>query len=295
MVTVITTIQVAARSPRRQAYRFAVLLVLLLASAPGPSWSADQPPNWQVGLAGYYSSGTYGTGSRTDITAVPLSIRRLFDNGDVTLIVSYLWVTGDCNVTLLSGVPNATGGTCPTRTVVRGGKVVQERTTATRVTQSGIGDTLLQGRYYLLDEKGLLPTVAVLGRVKFPTADPDKGLGTGEFDEKFGLQVSKTLPERWITFADVGYTFIGSPPGVELKNQWNYDLGLGYYFTPNLLGSVYYEYWSAVLAGLQDPQDIYFDLSYKLGQTVRLNAGFLVGLSAGAPDYGLTGGLAIRF
>ncbi len=294
-MTGITTVPGSIRGPCRPILAVAVLLALLLGAVPERSWSADESPNWQVGLAGYYSSGSYGTSSRTDITAVPLSIRRLFDNGDVTLIVSYLWVTGDCNVTLLSGVPNATGGTCPTRTVVRGGRVVQERTTVTRVTQSGIGDTLLQGRYYLLDEKGLLPTVAVLGRVKFPTADPDKGLGTGEFDEKFGLQLSKTLTERWITFADVGYTFIGSPPGVALKNQWNYDLGLGYYFTPNLLGSVYYEYWSAVLAGLQDPQDLYVDLSYKLGQTVRLNAGFLVGLSAGAPDYGLTGGLAIRF
>lgn len=251
--------------------------------------------NWQVGLSVYHSSGTYGTGSRTDITSLPLSIRRLFDNGDVTLIIPYLSVTGDCNVTLLSGVPNQTGGTCPTRTVVRNGRTVQTQTLATRTTESGIGDTLLQGRYYVLDEQGLLPSIALIARVKFPTADASRGLGTGEFDEKFGVQLSKNLTDRWVSFADAGYTFIGSPPGVALKNQWNYDLGLGYYVTPNLLASAYYEYWTAVVAGLQDPQDLYFDLSYKVTQAFRLNAGFLVGLSDGAPDYGVTGGIAVRF
>jgi hypothetical protein len=218
----------------------------------------------------------------------------MFDNGDVTLIIPYLSVTGDCDVTLLSGVPNKTGGTCPTRTIAGGRQV---RTTVTRTTESGIGDVLLQGRYYLLDEdkKGFLPTIAVLARIKFPTADRDRGLGTGEFDEKLGVQLSKTLTEQWIAFADLGYTFIGSPPGVDLKNQWNYDVGIGYYFTPSLLGSVYYEEWTAVVSGFDNPRDLYFDATYTVTPAFRLNAGLLVGLSSGAPDYGVIGGVSYRF
>lgn len=259
------------------------------------SWGASLDPDvLQIGGSVYYSSGKYGTDSRTDILAIPISVRRLFRDGDLTLTVPYIQITGDCGVTVLSGTPNATGGTCPTRTVVRNGRTVQERT-ITRTTESGLGDILLQGRYYLMDEFGLLPTVAVLGRIKFPTADRDRGLGTGEFDEKFGVQLSKTLTKHVIAFADGSYTILGDPPGVNFRNQWNYDLGLGYYFTPNLIGSIYYEYWTAVIPGLQAPQDIYYDLSYKLTQAVRFNAGFLTGLSDGAPDYGVTGGLYIRF
>ncbi len=277
--------------------RFLKILLTILAACWGvpPQPGEASEDNWQIGLSAYHSSGTYGTGSRTTITSIPISIRRLFDDGDITLIIPYLSVTGDCNVTLLSGVPNQTGGTCPTRTVVRNGRNVQTQTLNTRTTETGIGDTLLQGRYYVLDEQGLLPTVALTARIKFPTADASRGLGTGEFDEKFGVQLSKNLAARWVSFADVGYTFVGSPPGVSLRNQWNYDIGLGYALTPNLLGSVYYEYWTAVVSGLQDPQDLYFDLSYKVTQMFRLNAGFLVGLSDGAPDYGVTGGIAIRF
>jgi hypothetical protein len=284
----------ACKSSLRGGLRKLFIVLGLCAALPVQgSWGQDE--DWQVGLSAYYSSGTYGSGSRTDILSIPLSIRRMFQDGDVTLIIPYLSVTGDCNVTLLSGVPNRTGGTCPTRTVTRNGRATQTRTTNTRTTESGIGDVLLQGRYYVLDEKDWLPTIALIARLKLPTADRDRGLGTGEFDEKFGAQLSKNLTDKWIAFADIGYTFIGSPPGVELKNQWNYDIGAGYYLTPNLLASVYYEYWSAVVSGLQDPQDLYFDLSYKLTQTFRLNAGFLVGLTNGAPDYGLTGGLAARF
>lgn len=83
--------------------------------------------------------------------------------------------------------------------------------------------------------------MAVTGKIKFPTAYRDRGLGTGEFDERLGLQLSKKLTEAWISFVDLGYTNLGDPPGVTLRNQWNYDLGLGYYFTKTLLGSVYYE------------------------------------------------------
>lgn len=223
--------------------RFLKILFTLLAACwvVSPQSVEASEDNWQMGLSAYHSSGTYGTGSRTTITSIPLSIRRLFDNGDITLIIPYLSVTGDCNVTLLSGVPNQTGGTCPTRTVVRNGRNVQTQTLSTRTTETDIGNTLLQGRYYVLDEQGLLPTVALTARIKFPTADASRGLGTGEFDEKFGVQLSKNLTDRWVSFADVGYTFVGSPPGVALRNQWSYDIGLGYALTPNLLGSVYYE------------------------------------------------------
>ena len=290
--------------PRRPFHTTAgILLTLLMVWAPGQSWSQpqtqaqtqeltpDQTPKWQVGVSAYYSTGTYGTGSRTDILSIPLSIRRIFDDGDVTLIIPYLSVTGDCDVTLISGVPNKTGGTCPTRTTPSG----RTRTTVTRTTQTGIGDVLLQGRYFILDEKDFLPTIALLARIKIPTADRDRGLGTGEFDEKLGVQLSKTLTEKWMAFADVGYTFIGSPPGVDLQNQWNYDVGAGYYFTPALLGSVYYEEWTAVVSGFDNPRDLYFDATYTMTPAFRLNAGFLVGLSSGAPDYGLIGGASIRF
>lgn len=102
----------------------------------------------------YHSSGDYGTGSTTTITSVPVSIRRLFQNGDITLIVPFLSVTSDCGVTLLSGVPNQTGGTCSQTTITTKNGKQLSRLRPTTTTESGIGDVILRARYYVVDEDG---------------------------------------------------------------------------------------------------------------------------------------------
>ena len=261
------------------------------------SWDscAEAEDTWQTGLSVYHSSGDYGTGSTTTITSIPLSIRRLFQDGDVTLVVPFLSISSNCGVTLLSGVPNQTGGTCRTTTITtKSGKQVT-RLRPTTTTESGIGDVILRGRYYVLDEHGLAPTVAVTAKIKFPTADRDRGLGTGEFDEGLGLEVSKKLTDAWISFVDLGYTNLGNLSGITLRNQWNYDLGVGYYFTKALLGSVYYEEWTAAISGLQNPQDLLLAMNYTASSTWRFNASIARGLSDGAPNWALTAGLNVRF
>lgn len=271
------------------------MLLCLFFTLPSPSEAASADPTWQVGGSVTHSSGDYGTGSTTTITYVPISIRRLFDSGDITLVIPYISITGNCGVTLLSGTPNNTGGTCPTTTTTtaKGKQVTRE--TQTRTTQSGLGDILLRGRYYVLDGTATVPTVALIGRVKFPTADSAQGLGTGRFDETLGMELTQRLPSNFVAFADTGYTFIGHVQGVGLRNQWYYDLGLGYYFTKALLGSVYYEEWRAVVQGLQNPQDLLFALNWTVTDAFRLNSALQIGLSDGAPDYGITFGANLRF
>ncbi len=269
--------------------------LFLLVTLASPSVAATADPTWQVGAAVTHSSGDYGTGSTTTITYVPITIRRLFDQGDISLVIPYLSITGNCGVTLLSGTPNNTGGTCPTTTITtsRGRQVT--RTQQTRTTESGLGDMLLRGRYYVLDGTASVPTVALIGRVKFPTADSARGLGTGRFDETLGMELTQRLPANFVAFADTGYTFIGRVEGAGLRNQWYYDLGLGYYFTKALLGSLYYEEWRAVVQGFQNPRDLLFALNWTVTDAWRVNSALQIGLSDGAPDYGITVGANYRF
>jgi len=294
---------------RRRALIWFLGLLTIVASpivvegAQDKDGAKDTIENWQLGFTPYYSSGDYGTASTTTITYLPLSIRRLFDDGDITLVIPYIIITGSGAVTVLSGVPNRTSGSGATGGGSSGGggqgkgkkPGTVPPTDPTESTDSGLGDIILRGRYYLLDERGPFPTLALTGRIKFPTADADRGLGTGEFDEGLGLEVTKKLVGNWIGFLDLGYTFIGDPPTAALRNQWNYDLGLGYYFTKDLLGSFYYEEWRALVEGLSNPRDLLFAMNYKATSILRFNASLLVGLSDGAPDYGLTGGLSFRF
>lgn len=291
-------IQEKAVLARRNKVHLAIAGLVVALVSPMVSDAADQPSDqkvqdWQVGFSPTYMSGNYGTSSTTSITYLPLSIRRLYDNGDLTFTVPYICITGDGAVTVLNGVPNRVS---KSGTSTGGGKSKKPgNVEPTSSTDCGIGDLVFRGRYYLVDEHGPVPTVAVTGRVKIPTADADRGLGTGRFDESFGVEMSKTLIGKWIGFVDFGYTFIGDPQDVNLRNQWYYDFGAGYNVTNKLLLSMYYEEYRALVEGLSNPRDLLFALNYKATSALRFNASILVGLSSGAPDYGLTGGVSWRF
>ena len=276
------------------------ILVILMNSDPGGA--ADQNTNqternWQVGFSPSYLKGDYGTDSTTTITYLPVSVRRLFDNGDVTFIMPYLCVASNGAVTLVGGVPNRVNQNGNGGSGGSGGGKGKKPGNVEPVssTDCGIGDLILRGRYFLVEERDWIPTIAVTGRIKMPTADASRGLGTGEFDEGAGLEVYKKLSGQWWGFMDSGYTLIGDPSDVNLRNQWYYDLGVGYDLTKNLLLSMYYEEYRALIAGLSNPRDLLFSLNYKASDLLRFNAATLVGLSDGAPDYGLTGGISWRF
>lgn len=246
--------------------------------------------SWQVGVSGYYTTGKYGTDVRTNTLYVPANMRRLFDNGDITLVIPYVTITSNCSVTLVNGVPLRTGGLCPSTTPSGG-------TFPKRVTESGLGDVLLIGRYYVYTERepGILPSLMISGRLKAPTADKDRGLGTGEFDEGGSLGLTKLITTSFVLFADAGYTIIGKPSGSQFRNQWSYDAGAGYYITRSFLVSVFYEEARALVSGFQNPRDIFAAFSWTITPTFRLNAGFEKGVSHGAPDYGGSLGISYRF
>lgn len=305
--------------------------IILLAGMGIVVWAADridegsrteQGPlpaeqNWQIGFTPSYSTGKFGSNTTSSFFYAPLSIRRLFRDGDVTLIIPFVTATTDGSTTLVGGRPvriddnpnsgpGSSGGggsaddngcsgkgqsgsgknrTCGTTTRVPG----------QTVTTAGLGDIILKGRYYVLEEKEYMPLIAVTGRMKVPTASASQGLGTGEFDYGFGVEMSKMLGEKWIAFLDGGYNIIGDPDGLTLQNQHWFDVGGGYYFTRDLLASVYYEEYRAITPGFVNARDLFFALNYTVSSALRFNGGVTLGLSDGAPDYAVTVGTSYRF
>jgi hypothetical protein len=168
----------------RHLHRMGFLVILMNSD---PIGAADQTNNqternWQVGFSPSYLKGDYGTGSTPTITYLPISVRRLFDNGDVTFIMPYVCVTSDGAVTLLSGVPNRVSQSGKSGSGTSGGGKGKNPGNVEPVssTDCGIGDLILRGRYYLVDERELIPTIAVTGRFKIPTADTSQQAPTLE-------------------------------------------------------------------------------------------------------------------
>ncbi|MEQ1794229.1 MAG: transporter [Nitrospira sp.] len=281
----------------------------------------DQGPvpseqNWQVGFTPSYSAGKFGTNTTSSFFYAPLSVRRLFKDGDVTVVIPFVAATSDGRTTLVggsatriddnphSGSGGGGGGTtddggCSGKGSGVSGKDrvcgLTTRNAGQKVTTSGLGDIILKGRYYVVEEKDFMPLIAVTGRMKLPTASASQGLGTGRFDYGAGVEVSKMLGESWIAFLDGGYNVIGDPDGINFQNQHWYDVGAGYYVTKALLVSAYYEEYRAIARGFVNARDVFIATNYTASQAWRFSGGVTVGLSDGAPDYALTVGASYRF
>jgi hypothetical protein len=270
---------------------------------------ADQGPaspeqNWQVGFTPSYSSGKFGTDTTSTFFYAPLSIRRLFKDGDVTFVIPFVTATSDGRVTLVGGNPvvvqdnrgsNSGSGSSSCEPGEDKPSCLTGRTPGKKTTTAGLGDIILKGRYYVVEEGDFLPLIAVTGRMKLPTASASQGLGTGAFDYGFGVEMSKMLGEKWIAFLDGGYNIIGDPDGLTLQNQHWYDVGAGYYVTRDLLASVYYEEYRAITPGFVNARDVFFAMNYTASAAWRFSGGVTLGLSDGAPDFTLTIGTSYRF
>jgi hypothetical protein len=273
----------------------AALCATLLLTMARPA-QADQ--QWQVGTAPSFSSGRYGTDSRTDVFYTPITARRLFADGDLSFVFPFTCIRGDGAITVVAGSPVRTGtrtldGTSGDTTRTRTGSTT-DIAPAPRATNCGIGDIVVRGRYYVVDERSWFPTIAVRGHVKAPTADEELGLGTGRPDEGIGLEISRMF--RATTFmVDGGYTHIGKPSGIDFNNVWWYDFGIGQDLAGDRLNvSVFFEEYSAIVPGLPNARDVLTAVTLKgAGWQVQLSGE--VGLSDGAPDRGLTFGVSRRF
>jgi hypothetical protein len=278
----------------RKALPLIITSILMLLGTAAVSRAQDR--TWQFGSASSFSSGKYGTDTRTEVLHTPITARRVFDDGDVTFVFPFMCVWGDGGVTVINGSPvrqqriaNSAAG--------RGGTSVRSSgTTAATARQCGISDIVVRGRYFLLDQdqSAWRPTIAIRGHVKAPTASAERGLGTGRSDEGVGLEISRTIAGGTTAMVDGGYTIIGKPAGVDYNNNWWYDVGIAQDVRQVNL-SVFFEEYRAIVPGLANARDVLAAVSVTGAGGWRVQVSGEFGLSDGAPDHGITLGASRRF
>lgn len=150
----------------------------------------------------------------------------------------------------------------------------------------GIGDVLVKGRYYLVPETQTMPGIDLTGRVKFPTADENEGLGTGRYDAGGGVGLTKRFG-KVLALADTEVIWRDRRPNSSLKRtRWDYAAGLGYPFTPKLSGYVFYEGSTKPSPNSEAPSELVYAVVYKVKESFSVNGYVLQGLSDGSPDVG---------
>ncbi len=259
--------------------RWATWMVVATAIALATSRpvSADEREHFQLKLGPSYDQGDFGTSDTTRTIFVPLTFKYLGEHFDIGLTVSYVHVETATGVTLVEGTPTRTGQ-------------------STSTSAGGFGDMVLKGRYFILDDPGPsspLPSLTPFVKVKFPTADEKKNLGTGEYDYGFGLEWDKRFGSFFI-FGDVSYTIIGDPPGQDFRNRPAASLGAGYRISD--LWTVFsWVEWRRALATGPDPVDLVGVVSYKITPTLTISPNVTVGLTNGSPDWGVGVELSYKF
>lgn len=162
----------------------------------------------------------------------------------------------------------------------------------------GIGDILLKGKYYLIDEEDLIPAVDLTGRVKFPTASHDRGLGTGKYDFGMGPSLMKHFGDV-VVLLDAEAIVRQRPTASTInKVRVDYSVGAGYPFTSQMSGYCFVEGSSKTNKGqkIEDaPLEVVVAATYKPAEKLRFNGYVLVGLTDGSPNLGGSLGVTCYF
>lgn len=212
-----------------------------------------------------YSEGDYGDPVDTKILYIPVTAKVTKGNWSGKVTVPYISIEG----------PSA---------VLGEGVVVDVANNTSTSEENGLGDVVVAlTRTIDLVETGLY--VDVTGKVKIPTADEDKGLGTGEADYTVAVDLTKVLGDAYV-FGGAGYKFVGDNSRFQLDDVLLLNVGAGYQLTPKLGIGAVYDFREAAGSG-DDPSEATGYITYKLANDLSLQAYGVVGFSDGSPDAGV--------
>lgn len=220
-----------------------------------------------------FTSGTYGDDVDIEDFYVPLT--ATLDQGRVAfrLTVPYLSVTA------------------PEGTIIGpGGQPLPGSGELT--TESGLGDIIGSVTFYdVINSQRLGLALDLTGKVKFGTADVDKGLGTGESDYSVRADVYKFAGD-FTVLSSLGYKVHGDPDGYDLDDVFMASLGGTYKFTPDVNGGLFFDYRESSISGNDSVQELSVFVSRRHSENWRLYVYALAGFTDSSPDWG--GGIKIK-
>lgn len=163
--------------------------------------------NFNLEFAPQFETGTFGAKGRSSFLYLPAILG--YDQSGVVanLTVPYEVERSRVSAIFLGGRTIRTSGQ-------KKGKII---------TEAGLGDIYLDAGYYVFERRGNWPSLLVEGEVKFPTADDERGLGTGSYDETILVSSSATYFEHLKLYGEVGYGFIGQPEDIPVSVQKFHD------------------------------------------------------------------------
>jgi hypothetical protein len=274
-------------------FLLAGMTVLLI---PNLTYAAE--PLYSVGLGFEFASGDYGTGIKTDSITLPFTIavnptKRL----DFSLEIPYVYQSTSAVVAgQFMGMQSQSMGSGMTTMTALSMTGPGPRTTASAYnigqSQSGLGDMIFRAGYVLYTEENYIPAIRPNFYVKFPTADKNKFLGTGAFDEGFGVELSKWIG-KWLADGELGYTLQGKSTVLNVKDYLYYTAGVGYQVNEHFRPMFLFKGNTAPVVGATSQLEARLRLKYQFTNHTGIDGYVAKGITTASPDYGT--GLAVFY
>lgn len=243
------------------------------------SQSAWASTAWTLGNTPSDYQGHFGTRHKIGIFYDPTFIQYQTSRLRLKLTVPYLSVSD-----------------LPVGAVVTNGTLTTHTSSQKTTTASGLGDMWLAAHGTLVPENGLRPAIVPYVKVKLATASASKGLGTGRNDYEFGVGINTTIGINMFPFAHLGYRFVGSPPGQNLRDIVTYDAGVSVAVTPRNFITFMYSGEQSEQTGYPRPADAVIALDHNLTAAGTGFSAYLdKGLSSGSANIGFGLGGQIVF
>jgi hypothetical protein len=249
-----------------------LLSVFLAAALLASAQTAVTAPTSTTSLGtGFdYSRGDYGFATDTEVTSVPLNLG--YENGPWLLNASLSWL-------------NVKGPA----TIVGGGGAPRPTTSS----ESGFGDIYGSATYQFGQVAGAVDMSATV-RVKFPTADEDRGLGTGATDYYGELSFYRTFSSV-TPFVTLGYRVLGDNNAYDLRDGAYASGGAHFRLSAATVVSALVNWRRPIVAGGDDAQEAMFMVSHDFAERWRVTAYALKGFTDASPDFGTGLSASYRF
>ena len=211
-----------------------------------------------VGTGFDFSSGEYGGTTTSDTTTVPVNFKYQTDVLALKLNVPYISISN-------------------------------EEESGETITESGLGDIVAAATYPLYEgseEQSLYPMIDLTGKIKFPTADEEKGLGNGVTD--YSIESDFTwFSGQTALFCTLGYKFMGDPETYELNDVMYASVGVARQLSSRFSSGLLYDVREASTdAGTATSEATAYG-SYKMNDSFKFLLYGVKGFSDASADYGL--------
>ncbi|HNP65261.1 MAG TPA: hypothetical protein PKH39_15095 [Woeseiaceae bacterium] len=238
-----------------------------------PVAAQDNEPEYTLSTGIDFTSGSYGGDVDIEDTYVPLTATVDYGRVAFRLTVPYLSVKAPEGTIFDPGGEPLPGSGALT-------------------TESGLGDIIGSVTFYdVINSTELDLAMDLTGKVKFATADEDKGLGTGESDYSVQADLYKFIDD-FTLMSSVGYKFRGDPAGLDLNDVFMASLGGTYKFTQDVNGGLFFDYRESSISGSDSVQELSAFVSRRVSENWRLQVYGLTGFTDSSPDWG--GGIRLK-